>query len=88
MYEVREDPCLIYVSDSVVDATSSAAIAVGAPEKLCAYAVLTDTGRERLADARKTHLTGVRRLFLERFDERELESLGGLWQRVLPASGP
>jgi DNA-binding MarR family transcriptional regulator len=53
-----------------------------------AYAVLTDTGRERLAEARKTHLSGVRRLFLERFDEKELESLDGLWQRVLPASGP
>jgi DNA-binding MarR family transcriptional regulator len=53
-----------------------------------AYAVLTDTGRERLAEARTTHLSGVRRLFLERFDEKELESLGGLWQRVLPASGP
>ncbi|PYX00247.1 MAG: hypothetical protein DMG89_04830 [Acidobacteria bacterium] len=39
--EVREDPCLIYISDSIVDATSSAAIAVGAPERLCAYAVLT-----------------------------------------------
>ena len=51
-----------------------------------AYAVLTDKGRERLAEARATHLTGVRRLFLERFDEKELENLGGLWQRVLPAS--
>ena len=51
-----------------------------------AYAVLTDRGRERLAEARATHLTGVRRLFLERFDEKELESLGGLWQRVLPTA--
>jgi len=49
-----------------------------------AYAVLTDRGRDRLAEARTTHLSGVRRLFLERFDEQELESLGGLWQRVLP----
>ncbi len=38
--EVREDPCLIYISDSIVDATSNDAIAVGAPGKLCAYAVL------------------------------------------------
>ena len=53
-----------------------------------AYAVLTETGRERLAEARTTHLSGVRRLFLERFDEKELESLDGLWQRVLPASAP
>jgi hypothetical protein len=39
--EVREDPCLIYISDSIVDATSPTAIAIGAPEKLCAYAELT-----------------------------------------------
>jgi hypothetical protein len=39
--EVREDPFLIYISDSIVDATSPDAIAIGAPEKLCAYAVLT-----------------------------------------------
>jgi cytoskeletal protein CcmA (bactofilin family) len=39
--EVREDPCVIHISDSIVDATSTEAIAVGAPEKLCAYSVLT-----------------------------------------------
>jgi len=39
--EVREDPCPIYISDSIVDATSPTASAIGAPEKLCAYAVLT-----------------------------------------------
>jgi hypothetical protein len=38
--EVREDPCHIYISDSIVDATSSDAIAVGAPGKLCAFSVL------------------------------------------------
>jgi DNA-binding MarR family transcriptional regulator len=51
-----------------------------------AYAVLTGEGRALLTDARKTHLAGVRRLFLERFDEDELESLGNLWQRVLPGA--
>jgi DNA-binding MarR family transcriptional regulator len=51
-----------------------------------AYAVLTDEGRTMLSEARETHLVGVRRLFLERFDEEELESLGHLWQRVLPAA--
>jgi hypothetical protein len=39
--EVREDPCRIYITDSIVDATSPAAVAIGAPEKLCAFAVLT-----------------------------------------------
>ena len=38
--EVREDPCRIYISDSIVDATSTDAIAVGAPEKLCAFSIL------------------------------------------------
>jgi hypothetical protein len=38
--EVREDPCRIYISDSIVDATSVDAIAVGAPEKLCAFSIL------------------------------------------------
>lgn len=38
--EVKEDPCRIYVSDSIVDAIRPAAVALGAPEKLCAYAVL------------------------------------------------
>lgn len=38
--EVREDPCRIYISDSILDATSTGAIALGAPEKLCAYSIL------------------------------------------------
>jgi len=38
--EVRNDPCRIYISDSIVDATSPGKVAVGAPEKLCAYSVL------------------------------------------------
>jgi hypothetical protein len=38
--EVKEDLCRIYISDSIVDAIRSGTVAVGAPEKLCAYAVL------------------------------------------------
>jgi hypothetical protein len=38
--EVREDPCRIYISDSILDATNTEAIAVGAPEKLCAFSIL------------------------------------------------
>lgn len=38
--EVREDPCRIYISDSIIDATSVDSIAVGAPEKLCAFSIL------------------------------------------------
>jgi hypothetical protein len=39
--EVKKDPGLIRVSDSVVDATSPERVALGAPEGLCAYAILT-----------------------------------------------
>jgi hypothetical protein len=38
--EVREDPCRIYISDSIVDATSTSSVALGAPEKLCAFSML------------------------------------------------
>jgi hypothetical protein len=39
--EVREDPCVIRISDSIVDATDMSRVAIGAPEKLCAYTNLT-----------------------------------------------
>jgi hypothetical protein len=39
--EVKKDPGLIRISDSIVDATSFERVALGAPESLCAYAVLT-----------------------------------------------
>ena len=39
--EVKEDPGLIRINDSIVDATSPDRVALGAPESLCAYAVLT-----------------------------------------------
>lgn len=38
--EAKEEPCRIHVSDSIVDATTTDRVAVGAPEKLCAHAVL------------------------------------------------
>lgn len=50
-------------------------------------AELTERGREVFADARRTHLAGVRRHFLERFDEHELETLGGLWARFGDVAG-
>jgi hypothetical protein len=39
--EVTEDPFRICISDSIVDATSPQRVALGAPEKLCAYSTLT-----------------------------------------------
>ena len=48
------------------------------------YAVLTDDGRARLAEARPTHLAGVRERFLSRFDDRELDELAAAWERIQP----
>lgn len=49
------------------------------------FAVLTDAGRATLAEARVTHLAGVRRRFLSTFDAEELAWLAGAWDRVPPA---
>ena len=46
------------------------------------YAVLTDVGLERFSKARRTHLDGVRRLFLSHFSDAELRRLGEQWQRL------
>jgi DNA-binding MarR family transcriptional regulator len=48
------------------------------------FAVLTDEGKRRLAEARPTHLAGVRRDFVARFTPEELEMLARMWERVLP----
>jgi hypothetical protein len=52
--EVKEDPCTIYLSDSILDATSPERVAVGAPEKLCAFAVL-DLRRTTVFGQIQTH---------------------------------
>src|SRR4051812_8323635 len=49
-------------------------------------AVLTEEGAARLAQARKTHLRGVRERFLGHFEDDELEQLASFWQRLLPPS--
>ena len=46
------------------------------------FAEITDEGRSLFAEARKTHLDGVRRLFLDCFSRDELRSLGALWEKV------
>src|SRR5215217_5900358 len=52
------------------------------------FAVLTDKGEALLAEARRTHLDGVRERFLQHFEPDELRALATLWERVLPgASG-
>ena len=50
-----------------------------------AFAKLTPAGEHKLAEARATHLDGVRRLFLDRLGAEQLELLGDVWDAVLPA---
>jgi hypothetical protein len=52
--EVLKDPCRIYISDSIFDATSTDAIALGAPEKLCAFSIL-DIRRSTVFGQVQTH---------------------------------
>ena len=47
------------------------------------YAVLTPAGRERLDDARVTHLAGVRARFHERVTPEEQAVLATVWERLL-----
>ena len=46
-------------------------------------AVITPAGGKLFAAARRTHLAGVRRLYLSRFEDRELDQLGELMARPL-----
>jgi DNA-binding MarR family transcriptional regulator len=46
------------------------------------YAKLTDAGQAKFRKARKTHLRGVRELFGDRFDRKELETLSALLGRL------
>ena len=46
------------------------------------FAEITPEGRRAFAIARRTHLDGVRRLFLSRFSRDELRTLGGMWQKL------
>jgi DNA-binding MarR family transcriptional regulator len=46
------------------------------------FAEITPEGRRAFGEARKTHLDGVRRVFLNQFSRDELRTLGGLWQKL------
>jgi DNA-binding MarR family transcriptional regulator len=48
------------------------------------YACLTDMGRERLAEARGTHLAVIRSQFFSHFSEPELSVLADMWERIAP----
>jgi DNA-binding MarR family transcriptional regulator len=51
------------------------------------YACLTESGRERLEDARVTHLAVVREHFFSHFSESELSTLADMWERIAPCNG-
>jgi DNA-binding MarR family transcriptional regulator len=51
-----------------------------------AYACLTETGRERLQEARGTHLRVMREHFFSHFSEAELSVLADMWERIAPCS--
>ena len=46
------------------------------------FAEITPKGRRLFDAARRTHLEGVRKLFLSRFSRDELRALGSLWQKL------
>src|SRR6201985_2825573 len=50
------------------------------------FAVLTAKGLEAVAEARRTHLSGVRERFLSQFNDEELRVLAGYWERVVPGA--
>ena len=47
-----------------------------------AYAVLTEAGVERFQIAVETHVDFVRKIFLGKFTEQELQQMAGFWQRI------
>jgi DNA-binding MarR family transcriptional regulator len=53
------------------------------------YARLTDAGFTKLRDAGRTHIAGIRRLFLEHFSAEEMEQLAELLSRLpgAPSAG-
>ena len=46
------------------------------------FASITDEGRELFDRARKTHLDGVRELFLNRLSREEQRALAAIWAKV------
>jgi len=51
-----------------------------------AFAKLTPAGEAKLAEARATHLAGVRALFLQRLTREQQELLAEVWDAVLPGA--
>jgi DNA-binding MarR family transcriptional regulator len=47
------------------------------------FACITGAGLERLAETTPTHLAGVRRRFLERLSQTQMEQLAVIWDQLL-----
>lgn len=58
-----------------------------ATDRRVVYAVLTDSGHEKLTEARESHLAEVRELFAGRFSDEELETLATLLTRLSADGG-
>ena len=54
-----------------------------AADRRVLYARITPDGCRRLAQARPIHLAGVRRRFLDHFEEDELRGLAAAWETLL-----
>ena len=50
------------------------------------YARITDEGRARFVEARRTHLQDVHERFLDRFTTDELAALAKAWEKVVPGA--
>ena len=51
-------------------------------------AAITDLGRERFTQARKAHLDGVRRRYLDHLSGEEKELLAAIWDRMSHGDAP
>jgi DNA-binding MarR family transcriptional regulator len=51
-------------------------------DRRAVYAVLTPSGRAKLEEAAPDHVAGVRRHFIDRLDDDELEQLAAMLERV------
>jgi DNA-binding MarR family transcriptional regulator len=58
-----------------------------ASDRRVVYAVLTDTGREKLHEASTSHMAAVRDFFEQRFSEEELVQLAKLLDRLPGTEG-
>ena len=53
-----------------------------------AIAYLTEDGERRLDEVQATHLNSIRRSFIDRLSEDEIEVLGKIWARIRQAEPP